>query len=202
MAKPLTGLMIFLASPSGLDRERQLLREIIWTFNEKKALKADHVFIPVMREQMTGGAEQAQGRINRIIEDCDYCITMFWTTLGSPPEKDSPSGSKSVTDGEYRTALELKQKGKMKEVVIFFKKIPSYMDNDPGEALKDLKEYKEQRQKDSDYVNFDGDTEFKEKVKEHLDDWFIDFIMGRRLQGPSTDVSDYEKPPESITESS
>lgn len=193
--------MVFLASPSGLENERQLFRATIWTFNEKIALTTNVVFIPVMREQMTGGAEQAQGRINKRIKDCDYCITMFWNTLGSPPENDSPRGSKSVTDGERRKALELKKKGKMKEVVIFFKKIPSCMDDDPGEALKALQAYKKQRQKDSDYVNFDGDTEFKERVNDHLFEWLMRNTPAGRLKGPPADVSEYEKP-ESITESS
>jgi len=192
--------MVFLASPSELKNERQLFRETIWTFNEKRALTTNVVFIPVMREQMTGGAEQAQGRINKRIEECDYCITIFWNTLGSPPEKDSPKGSKSVTDGEYRKALEQKKKGKMNEVVIFFKKIPSYMDNDPGEALKALKAYKEQRQKDSDYVNFDGDIEFKERVNDHLFEWLMKNTPAGRLKGPPAGVSDYEKP-ESMKES-
>jgi len=51
--------MVFLASPSGLDKERQLFRETIWTFNEKRAITANVVFIPVMSEQMTGGSGQA-----------------------------------------------------------------------------------------------------------------------------------------------
>ena len=192
--------MVFLASPSGLDKERQLFRETIWTFNEKRAITANVVFIPVMSEQMTGGSGQAQGRINRRIEDCDYCITMFWNALGSPPEEDSPEGSKSVTDGEYIKALTLKKEKKMKEVVLFFKEIPTYQLNDPGKELKKLLKYKEKRQKDCQYIDFANEIELEEKVKDHLYDWLMKNTDEGILKRPPTGVSDYEKP-ESIAES-
>lgn len=194
MEENLTGLMIFLASPDGLRDERQLFRQIVWTFNENVALKAKVVFIPVMCEQMTGGPGQAQGRINRRIEDCDYCITMFWNTLGSPSEENSPEGSKSVTDGEYKKALKLKEEGKVKQVVLFFKKIPSYQLNDPGPELNRLLEYKRQRQKDCQYIDFDDETKFEEQVKRHLFEWLVENTGAGGLKGPPTDVSEFENP--------
>ncbi len=200
MTVPLTGINVFLASPNGLRNERDYFKEILWEFNETRASIANLIFLPVMSGQMTGGAEQAQGRINKKLKECDYCITIFYDDLGSSPEADSPEGSVSVTDGEYKTAVELKKCGNMIEAVLFFKDVPLQRIRDKGPALTSLLEYKEQRKKDSHFVEFANEQQFKEKVDKHLFMWMMDITGKTKQQGPPSGVSDYEKP-ESITES-
>ena len=194
MAEHFLGIKVFLASPSGLEHERKQFKDIIWDFNENVAFKTKVVFIPVMFEQMTGGAGQAQGRINKTIEGCDYCITMFWDNLGSPPEKDSPEGSESVTDGEHRKAVKLKDEGKLKEAVIFFKKISTRQLDDKGPALEKMLNYIEERKKDSHLIFFDGDEQFKERIWKHLMPWFLVFTKSGYKREPTATVLKYEDP--------
>ncbi len=194
MADYFLGIKVFLASPSGLEDERKHFKDIIWGFNENVAFKTKVVFIPVMVEQMTGGDGQAQGRINKQIECCDYCITMFWDNLGSPPEEDSPEGSESVTDGEHRKAVKLKAEGKLKEAVIFFKKIPKRQLDDKGPALEIMLNYIEKRKKDSHFITFDGKEQFEDKIWKHLTKWLLNFtVIGDKKETPAT-VLDYEDP--------
>lgn len=194
MAEYYLGIKIFLASPSGLERERKDFKQIIWDYNENVVFKTNVVFIPVMHEQMTGGTGQAQGRINKTIEDCDYCITMFWDNLGSPLQEDSPEGSESVTDGEHRKAVKLKAEGKLKEAVIFFKKIPKLRLNDKGPALEKMLIYREERKKDSHLVFFDDENQFKSKIEKHLLEWLMDATGGGHRKKPPANVSEYADP--------
>jgi hypothetical protein len=194
MAEYFLGIKVFLASPEGLKDEREHFRQIIWKFNENYAFDINHVFIPVMVEQMTGGDGQAQGRINKTIEDCDYCITMFCDNLGSPPEEDSPEGSVSVTDGERIKAVRLKAAGKLKETVIFFKKIPERQLIDKGPALERMLTYIDERKKDSHYITFDGKEQFEYEISRHLTKWLLKFRpIGDKEEKPDT-VRDYEDP--------
>ena len=194
MTVSLTGIKVFLASPYGLRREREDFKEIVWKFNETRACIANMIFLPVMSDQMIGGTEQAQGRINIKMEECDYCIAMFFDVLGSPPGEHSPQGSVSVTDGEYRRAKELKENGNMKDAVLFFKDIPSERIKDKGPALTSLLEYKEDRKKDSHFVEFTDKEQFKECINNHLYRWMMDTIGITKRQGPPVDVLDYDDP--------
>ena len=194
MAEYFLGIKVFLASPSGLENERKYFKHVIWDFNENVAFKTKVVFIPVMVEQMTGGTGQAQGRINKTIEGCDYCITMFWDNLGSPPEEDSPEGSESVTDGEHRKAVKLKAEGKLKEAVIFFKKIPNRQLNDKGPALEKMLNYIEERKKDSHLIFFDDENQFEYQIRQHLVEWLMAFTEKGYKKKPPANVSEYEDP--------
>jgi hypothetical protein len=190
----LTGIKLFLASPNGLLSEREHFKEIVWEFNETRASLADVIFLPIMSDQMTGGTEQAQRRIHKKMEECDYCITMFFDDLGSPPEADSPQGSVSVTDGEYKKAKELTESGVMKEAVLFFKDIPIERKKDKGPALTALLEYKEERKKDSHFVEFVDKEQFKKKIDDHLFKWMLEITGKIKESGPPVNVLDYEDP--------
>lgn len=191
MTVHLTGIRVFLASPNGLQDEREYFKEVVWQFNEERAIPLEHIFIPVMFEQILGGAEQAQRRIHKQIENCDYCITMFWNDLGSPPEEDSPEGSVSVTDGEYRKAEMLIEEGRMEEAVIFFKDISQYQLQDRGEKVQRLLEYKEQQQKTCSYKEFADKAGLKDLINRHLQGWLYAAIGADRVQRPPVDVLDY-----------
>jgi len=194
MTVQLTGIRVFLASPNGLQSEREYFKRIVWEFNEKKAIPANIVFVPVMFEQIPGGAEQAQKRINRRIEDCDYCVTMFWNDLGSRPEGDSPEGSVSVTDGEYRKALKLIEDGSMKEVVILCKDIPQFQMDDPGEKLIKFLEYKKELQKTCSYEKFKNNEELTELIEKLFYGWLLNVTDIAKEQRPPVGVMDYDDP--------
>ncbi|MFX0200421.1 MAG: DUF4062 domain-containing protein [Candidatus Hodarchaeota archaeon] len=194
MTEWLIGIKVFLASPNGLRSERDHFKEIVWEFNETRASIAKVIFLPIMSEQMTGGTERAQGRIHKKMEECDYCITMFFDDLGSPPESDSPQGSASVTDGEYRKAKELIESGIMNEAVLFFKDVPIERMKDKGPTLTALLEYKEKRKKDSHFVEFADKEQFKKQVDNHLFKWMMDITGKIKESGPPVDVLDYHKP--------
>lgn len=195
MAKNFLGIKVFLAAPSDLKDEREHFKKIVWKFNEIVAFDSGAVIIPVMADQMIGGHGQAQGHINKNIECCDYCITMFWDNLGSPPEEDSPEGSVSVTDGEHKKAVMLKNAGILREAVIFFKRIPQPRIDDKGPALEAMLNYIQERQKDSHYVPFDGAGQFEEEIWKHLLRWFLSFttLTGDKKETSAT-VRDYANP--------
>jgi hypothetical protein len=86
---------VFIASPSDVQRERQVAREVIHEWNAVHGEDRGVVLLPVGWETHSipemGGRPQAI--INRqLLVDCDLLVGVFWTKLGTPTG-DAPSGT-------------------------------------------------------------------------------------------------------------
>jgi hypothetical protein len=57
----ITAYRIFLATPGGLDTERQKFRDIVNSYNDIDALEKEVLFIPVGWELTLAGSGQASG---------------------------------------------------------------------------------------------------------------------------------------------
>src|SRR6266536_3505617 len=80
-------LRILIASPSDTRSERELLRRIVWQWNDDHAEETNVVLLPVLWE--THSVPEMPGRpqsiLNRQLGDrCDLLIGTFWTRLGTP----------------------------------------------------------------------------------------------------------------------
>lgn len=98
-ARPYT---IFLASPSGLEAEREIVRDCVAEFNS--AVPSPPVSFEVVGwEQVRGTARRPQEAINELISESHFLIAMFGERWGSEP--GSPWGYTSGTEEELFTAL-------------------------------------------------------------------------------------------------
>ncbi len=98
-ARPYT---IFLASPSGLEAEREIVRDCVAEFNS--AVPSPPVSFEVVGwEQVRGTARRPQEAINELISESHFLIAMLGERWGSEP--GSPWGYTSGTEEELFTAL-------------------------------------------------------------------------------------------------
>lgn len=112
---------VFIASPSDLQDERTLVKEISRDLNKENENTRLNKIEIVDGFKQTPQIGRAQSVINDILRGCDYCIVMLKNNWGTPPSADSVYSS--GTEEEFFEALKcvIDQKSPMKNIsVIFF----------------------------------------------------------------------------------
>ncbi len=91
----------FIISPSDLDPERAVVREVFAHWNERNSREEGVVWLPVGYETHTVPelGEPAQDVVTRQtgLDQCDWGIALFWRRLGTPTRR-APSGSAEEVD--------------------------------------------------------------------------------------------------------
>jgi Domain of unknown function (DUF4062) len=99
-----TAYRIFVASPGGLDNERQAFRRVINDYNESDALDDGALFVPVGWELARAGMGRPQELINRTVRLCDYFVLLLHDRWGTAPA--AGGAYSSGTEEEYHIARE------------------------------------------------------------------------------------------------
>ena len=87
MAYQATVIPVMIASPGDVFEEREIVRDVIHTWNYINSLKTRVVLIPAGWETHSSPelGSRPQELINsRVLKDCDLLIGVFWTRIGSP----------------------------------------------------------------------------------------------------------------------
>lgn len=95
MAYKATAIQVMIASPGDVTEERDLIREIVHTWNAINSATTNLILVPVGWETHISPemGERAQKQINKkILKDADLLVGVFWTRLGTPTG-ESPSGT-------------------------------------------------------------------------------------------------------------
>jgi hypothetical protein len=163
MPIPIKGMRLFIGAPGGLDDERRCIRETIELVNKEYALK-NHgtLYMPVEWGSMTGGTGEPQSRINPELEECDYCIIIFWNYMGE---------RNTVIEFEIATQCKDNSDKPMKQVVVFFKQPSLGEERSPSEELQKVLTFKESIRKNHLFIEFKDLDRFKELIKQHLIEW-------------------------------
>src|ERR1700676_2960313 len=77
---------VFIASPSDVETERAIAREVIYEWNAVHAETERTILQPIGWEthSFPDMGDRAQGIINRqILEKCDILVAIFWYRLGT-----------------------------------------------------------------------------------------------------------------------
>lgn len=125
-----------IASPSDVQKERDVIREVIHEWNVVHSSKNNIVLLPVGWETHTTPemGEHPQDIINKqILHGSDMLIGVFWTRLGTPTGKAT-----SGTVEEINEFIKLS-----KPVMLYFSNqpvAPASVDNDQLNAVKSFKE--------------------------------------------------------------
>jgi hypothetical protein len=88
MPTDIKGYRVFIASPSGLEKEREAFRDTLHKYNGMDAIARGVSFIPVGWEETIGGRRRPQSIINDEAKTCDCFIMVLWDRWGSPPDKN------------------------------------------------------------------------------------------------------------------
>ena len=178
----LSGRQIFIASPGGLDAERQRVRETVDEYNRSLSSKTGVAFITRGWEEIPGGLGRPQALINQIIDDCDFTVVLLADRWGSAPGLDAFS---SGTEEELMHSLALRATPDvhMRDVLVLFKSIPDAQLADPGSELSKVLAFKKRLEKSKEifYGTFDSLDALQQRLEKALGGWDGD-LKERDLQ--------------------
>ena len=152
---------VLIASPSDVQKERDMAREVIWIWNYLHSERTKIVLMPVGWETHTAPAmgDRPQAIINKqMLGRCDLLIGIFWTRLGSPTGQE--------VSGTVEEIKEHREKGK--PLMLYFSSVPVHPDSLDITQYELLKGFKEQCKKDGLIDTYDDIAEFKDRLTRHL----------------------------------
>ena len=128
---------MFIATPGGLDAERQAFRATLQEYNEIELHNRPLSFTPVGWEITLGGVGRPQELINADLVTCDYFVLVLSDWWGSPPAHSGQHQYSSGSEEEFNLALEClaDPERPMRQVVVFFKHVEKRLLADPGPQL-------------------------------------------------------------------
>ncbi len=150
-----------IASPGDVFEEREIVREVVHSWNYINSLKSKVVLIPAGWETHSSPelGSRAQELINkRILKDCDLLIGVFWTRLGTPTGK-SESGTVEEIEEHIKGG---------KPAMIYFSSRPVTPESIDQEQYKALQAFKNRCRQLGLVEEFDNPIDFKEKVARQL----------------------------------
>jgi len=113
---------VFLASPGGLEEERQIAKRIVDEINQSHAEHWGCQIKLVAWEATLPGYDRAQSLINQDLDKCEYFVGVLWDNWGSN-SKDGDSKYTSGFEEEYERAKKRVEQGLMKDIALYFKDI-------------------------------------------------------------------------------
>lgn len=180
MALQLSGRQVFIASPSGLDSERELLRETVERYNRTSVFRRSVAFVARGWEDRVGGVGRPQSLINEILDECDFTVVVLADRWGSAP---GSSQYTSGTEEEFMRSLELlgDPQANMRDVLVLFKSVPDAQVADPGEEFSKVLAFKRRLQASKQilFETFDSDLALQERFEGALASW--DGVWGPRI---------------------
>jgi tetratricopeptide (TPR) repeat protein len=179
---PLRGIRVFIATPGGLDSERQRFRDVLMNFNEDDGHARGVTFIPVGWELSPAGMGRPQEKINEDVRTSDYLVLVLWDRWGTPPATDGPYTS--GTEEEYNVARECvaNPAAPMKDTIVMFKGVDPKQLSDPGAQLSRVLDFKNRLEEEKSllFSTFDSIGEFERYLRKHLMLWTREEDDGQR----------------------
>ena len=148
MARSITQYRVFIATPGGLDDERNAFRKTLEAYTSSDAEPRGVTFHPAGWEDTLGGCGRPQELINEDLRQCDYAVFIWHDRWGSL----TGSGTMVGTQEEWNLAEELYNTGQIRNIAVFFKKVDERQFRDPGEQLKQVLMHKKRIEEEKRYL--------------------------------------------------
>lgn len=171
MPTQVTVYRVFVASPGGLDQERETFRRVLNDYNESDALEDGALFIPVGWELARAGMGRPQELINKDLRRCDYCVLVLRDRWGSPAGGNSQYTS--GTEEEYHIARECLDNGQMYELIVLFGDVDPGKLSDPGDQLKKVLAFRRELEEKKEllFSTYDELPAFENHLRRQLASW-------------------------------
>lgn len=174
MPNQVTILNVFLASPSDVKLERELVEDIISELNQSY-FRSQNVGLNLLRwetDTHPGFGEDAQDVINNQIRDYDIFIGILWSRFGSPTKR-----AQSGTEEEFQNAYKRFKKQRDIKILFYFKNKPISIDDIDIDQISLIKNFKQELESLGGYYwNFNETNEFERDLRKHLISSVKDFI--------------------------
>lgn len=140
MPQEIKQVRVFVASPSGLDEERQAIRGAAEEVNEMLANEIGYRIEIFGWEDTISGAGRPQSIINDEMDLCELFIGILWRNWGSKP--DVAGRFSSGFEEEFTLSFEKQQKIGEPHIHLFFKTVDQLSQRDAGPDLKKVLEFR------------------------------------------------------------
>lgn len=174
MSEQLTMLRVFLASPGGLENEREAIRAVVDEFNKTEAVEEGFYFNLVTWEEMPATRTRPQDKINEGLQRSDYFVLLLWDRWGSPTG-DPENRYKSGVEEEFRLAEKCcdDEKHPMEDIAVVFKAPSEAQMRDPGIQLQHVLDFRDEldTNKKIFYKQFDCIHNLESVFRGQLVDW-------------------------------
>ncbi|MFD2112475.1 AAA family ATPase [Thiorhodococcus fuscus] len=124
---------IFVSSPSDVEHERALVKDIIEQLAQEY-LPYFKLQAVLWEEEALTAAQSFQAGLLRPAE-CEIVLVMLWTRLGTPLAED-PYGGMTGTEWEFVDAVEASAQHGTPEVLVYQKTAPRLIDINDAEAIR------------------------------------------------------------------
>lgn len=160
MPRQATIYRVFIASPSDVDAERKLLKEVIFDWNASHSMDMGVLLEPVMWESHVYPdlGDGPQNIVNKQIHDVDVLVGIFWTRIGT-----KTNAANSGTVEEIQQIVESN-----KPALIYFSNKQTHPDQIDFEQYQSVKEFKNYCSKAGIINTYSEHHEFRLKVTQHL----------------------------------
>lgn len=174
VAKSVRELEVFIASPSDVAPERQLVRDTIDTVNQTFA--SDSEFPRLLAtgwEQVAPTFGRPQERINELVATCDIFVGILGNRFGSPT-----GTHESGFLEEYEGAVSRRHREGAPHIALYFRQPAQAMLEDPGTELKRVLDFKKRVQETHEalYGEFVAASDFQG----HLRDLLTELVVTNR----------------------
>ncbi|MES0007915.1 DUF4062 domain-containing protein [Mesorhizobium sp. M0062] len=152
---------VFIASPSDVAAERQIIRSVIDEWNATHSEDRGIVLMPIGWESHSSPAmgDRPQAIISKqILKGCDLLIAVFWTKFGTPTGK-----------AESGTAEEIEEHlADGKPALLYFSSEPVVPNSIDLDQYKALKAFEKEKMGRGLIQRYDSKTEFRETLVRQL----------------------------------
>ncbi|GAB4022657.1 hypothetical protein GCM10028808_70790 [Spirosoma migulaei] len=168
-----TRIKIFIGSPGDVTPERQVAHAIINRVNKVVATNLGVILELLGWEDTLPGPGRPQAIINEDLKQCSFFIGLIWKRWGTPSGKES-SGFLE----EYKLANELREKGQMNDIWLFFKNIPDDIPRQESKQVAQVQDFQQEVYKEQNV--FCKSFETTEEWGDLLYDNLIKYLLTRR----------------------
>ncbi|MGO4660983.1 DUF4062 domain-containing protein [Terrabacter sp. 2TAF16] len=183
---------VFLASPGGLEEERQVCRKAFRRYNESQSLDHATSFFVHAWEDVPGGVGRPQDLINPKLDESDFLVLLLGDRWGTPPANESTYSS--GTEEEFFRAIDLLADGNssLRDILVLFKTVDAERLRDPGPSLQAVMNFRARLEasKSIMYEVFDSTESLGRALERKIRTWCLplDQKVPRRVDIPEETV--------------
>ena len=170
----LTPYCVFIASPDGLEAEREIFYDELKDTNDTHAKERGVIFEGIGWEDIPPTYKRSQEAINEELRKCDYYVLVLWDRWGSNPNPGVEWKYSSGSEEEYYEAKQCVEGDYlMQDIAVFFKEIGIEKQKNPGEQTQKVIDFREKAMKARKpfFKDFSSPPDFQKKLRYLLTKW-------------------------------
>jgi hypothetical protein len=179
-------LYVFLASPGGLEAERQLARDVVEEINRMFADATGWQVVLLGWEDTMPGFGRPQALINKDVDRCHIFVGLLHKRWGQP------TGAPEYTSGfeeEFYRALQRRRDTGSPEMFMVFKQIEDR--TDPGEQMQRVLRFRESQIQNKEllFKEIGGTAEWERNLREWLSHAVLERYSGENVRQVESSTS-------------